>query len=306
MTLSTPPYRLPPLNSLRQFEAAGRHLSFRLAAEELSVTPSAVSHGVQALEEWLGTALFNRGHRGLVLTNAGEAYLPRVREALELLTRATEQVPGQRYNQHLSISVAPSFGSRWLVPHLPSFREQYPDIEVSVDTSHRHVEFPRDGVDLAIRMGQGDWPGLYTECLITEELIPVCAPELARRIDTTADLAKQTLLHVTDVAEDWAAWARSIGVDRLELDKGLRFDSLDMAWNAAAQGLGVAIGRLPLIAAELAAGHLVPVLGEPQRSQTGYWLIASQETLLRAEVIAFTNWLRTELQELPDRIHWPV
>ena len=292
-------YRLPPLNTLRQFEAAGRHLSFRLAAEELNVTPSAVSHGVQTLEEWLGVALFMRDHRGLVLTKAGMTYLPRVREGLEILATATKAVPG-RSSGRLSISVAPGFASRWLVPNLPRFCKKHPDIEVSLDTSHHQIEFPRDGVDIAIRMGRGDWPGLYAECLVMEQLVPVCAPGLAESIRTMADLTKQTLLHVSDVSEDWLAWihlanANERDIDGLDMERGLHFDTLEMAWTAAAQGLGVAIGRLPLIATELATGRLVPVLGEPLYSQTGYWLTANHETLKRAEVISFRNWLQTEL-----------
>lgn len=291
------PYRLPPLNSLRLFEAAGRHLSFKLAAEELNVTPSAVSHGIRSLEAWLGAALFARDHRGLALTEAGGAYLPRVREALERLATATEAVPGRRPTGRLSVSVAPSFGVRWLIPNLPRFSERHPDIEVSLDTTRRRIDFPRDGVDLAIRMGRGDWPDLYAHCLVVEELVPVCAPVLAETIGTAADLAGRTLLHVTSVTEDWAAWARLGGVDGLDLDRGQRFDTIDMALEAAAEGLGVAIGRLPLIAMDLAAGRLVSVLGPPRRAETAYWLVAGRESLARPEVVSFRDWICAELKE---------
>ncbi|WP_027132514.1 transcriptional regulator GcvA [Geminicoccus roseus] len=300
------PYRLPPLNGLRLFEAAGRHLSFKLAAEELCLTPSAVSHGIHSLEEWLGVSLFVRGHRGLVMTVAGAAYLPRVREALELLATATEAVPGRRPSGRLSISVAPSFGLRWLIPNLPRFGAQHPHIEVTVDTSHRQIEFPRDGMDLAIRMGRGDWPDLHASCLIVEALVPVCAPAVAGRIATATDLTRQTLLHVTNISEDWAQWARLAGVDGLDLSRGLRFDTIHMAMEAAAQGLGVAIGRLPLIAMDLATGRLVPVLAPARRGRTGYWLTTSREALTRPEVAVFRNWIRAELKEtaspvLPQR-----
>lgn len=293
------PYRLPPLNSLRLFEAAGRHLSFKRAAEELNVTPSAVSHGIQSLEDWLGVALFDRGHRSLVMTGAGAAYLPRVRDALDRLASATEAVPGRRPNGRLSVSVAPSFALRWLVPNLPRFSAIHPGIEVSLDTSHRQIEFPRDGVDLAIRMGRGDWPDLYAACLVVEDLVPVCAPSLAQAIGRPADLAGQTLLHVTDVTEDWAAWARLANVADLDLDRGLRFDTIHMALEAAAQGLGIAIGRLPLIAADLAAGRLISILGPPRQGETGYWLTSGRESLARPEVAAFRNWIRAELTSAP-------
>ncbi|HET8726084.1 MAG TPA: transcriptional regulator GcvA [Alphaproteobacteria bacterium] len=289
------PYRLPPLNSLRLFETAGRHLSFKLAAAELNVTPSAVSHGIQSLENWLGVALFARGHRSLVLTGAGAAYLPRVRAALELLATATESVPGRRPSGRLSVSVAPTFGMRWLIPHLPRFSDRHPEIEVSLDTSHRQIEFPRDGIDLSIRMGRGDWPDLYATCLVVEELVPVCAPGLAETICAPADLAGQTLLHVTNVTEDWAAWARLAGVESLDFGRGLRFDTIHMALEAAAQGLGIAVGRLPLIAADLAAGRLAPVLGPPRRGRTGYWLTAGRDSLSRPEVVSFRNWICAEL-----------
>lgn len=292
-------YRLPPLNSLRLFEAAGRHLSFKQAAEELHLTPSAVSHGIQSLEDWLGVSLFARGNRSLVLTGAGISYLPYVRQALDVLARGTEAVPGRRPTGRLSVSVVPSFGLRWLIPNLPQFKERHPEIEVTVDTSHRMVEFPRDGIDVAIRMGRGDWPDLYAFRLTVEDLVPVCAPAVAASIHGLDDLRKATLLHVTAVQEDWASWCRLSGSDGLDLGRGLRFDTIHMALEAAVQGLGVAMGRLPLVASDLADGRLVPVLGPPCRSSTGYWLVTGREALARPEVVAFRNWVRGLLKAAP-------
>lgn len=288
-------YRLPPLNTLRLFEAAGRHLSFKLAAEELNITPSAVSHGIQTLEEWLGAPLFARNNRSLTLTAAGVSYLPRVRDALQQLASASEAVPGRRPSGRLMVSVAPTFGVRWLIPNLPRFKELHPDIEVTLDTSQRMVEFPRDGVDLAIRMGRGDWSGLYTLRLTTESLVPVCSPAVAEAIRSPVDLRGKTLLHVVNVSEDWGAWAALAGVGDIDLHGGLRMDSFQMALEAAAQGLGVAIGRLPLISADIRSGRLVPVLGPPQSCETAHWLVTGRESLVRPEVVAFRNWIRSEL-----------
>lgn len=308
-------YRLPPLNTLRLFEAAGRLLSFKAAAAELHLTPSAVSHGVQSLEDWLGVPLFIRGPRGLALTEAGTVYLPQIRDTLDHLVKATDAVPGRRPGGRLAVSVAPSFGLRWLIPRLPRFSERYPAIEVSVDTTHRHVDFPRDGVDLAIRMGQGDWPELEAICLAREELVPVCAPSLAPGIRQPTDLDSATLLHVVTVAEDWRYWLvqAQLPTDRIagsqvtgnyvtggqvtggQVTGGLRFDTIHMALEAAAEGLGIAIGRLPLIATDIAAGRLVPVLGPPRPCTTSYWLVTTRDALARPEVTAFRDWIRAEL-----------
>lgn len=293
-------YRLPPLSSMRLFEAAGRHLSFKSAAEDLNITPSAISHGVQALEEWLGVELFIRGNRSLTLTEAGEAYLPRVQAALDMLARATEAVPGRKPTGRVAVSVPPTFGMRWLLPRLQRFNERHPSIEVTVDTSHRRVEFSRDGIDIAIRMGTGEWPGLLSTCLVREKLVPVCSPRLAARIHSAADLHKTALLHVTRASEDWAAWGALAGVDVAYTSGGLRFDTIQMALEAAVNGLGVALGRLPLIEQDLEAKRLVQVLGPPRFCSTGYWLVMQRETILRPEVTAFRNWINAELKSSVD------
>ena len=216
-------YRLPPLNSLRLFEAAGRHLSFKAAAEELNLTPSAISHGVLTLEAWLGVDLFLRGNRTLTLTAAGAAYLPQVRAALEMIVGASNAVPGRKPTGRLAVSVSPTFGVRWLLPRLVRFSDRHPDIEVSVDTNHRLVEFPRDGIDVAIRMGRGDWPGLDATCLVRKSLVPVCAPRLAAKIRSADDLASKVLLHVVDAREDWGAWSKLAGVDASAADPRAAF-----------------------------------------------------------------------------------
>ncbi len=287
-------YRLPPLNTLRLFEAAGRHLSFKMAAEELHVTPSAVSHGIQTLEGWLGVPLFRRGNRSLALTEAGEAYLPRVRDALQALALATESVPGRAPSGRLSVSVAPTFALRWLIPRLPAFRERHPAITVDLDTAHRMVEFPRDGIDIGIRISRGPWTGLAAVTLLEEDLVPVAAPSLAARIREPADLARAALLHVADITDDWPAWAEAAGLPPEALGGGLRFDAIHMAMDAAVRGLGVAIGRRPTIDPELEAGRLVEVLGPRVPARTAWWMVAARDSLARPEVAAFRAWMRAE------------
>ncbi|MBI2738896.1 MAG: transcriptional regulator GcvA [Rhodospirillales bacterium] len=290
------PYRLPPLNTMRLFEAAGRHSSFKVAAEELNLTPSAISHGVQTLEQWLGVDLFLRGNRTLALTAAGEAYLPRVRAALEAIVEASDAVPGRKPTGRLAVSVSPTFGVRWLLPRLARFNDRHPDIEVSVDTNHRLVDFPRDGIDVAIRMGRGDWAGLDIACLVREQLVPVCAPRVAAAFRSTDDLADTTLLHVVDAREDWTAWSRLAGIALPPAIRGLRFDTIQMALEAAAAGLGIAIGRLPLVEAELAAGRLVPVFGPPRTCRTGYWMVTARGSRIRPEIAAFCDWIEGEVE----------
>lgn len=292
-------YRLPPLTTLRLFEAAARRLSFKLAAEELNITASAVSHGIQTLEAWLGVRLFLRRNRGLSLTGAGASFLPQVQQALSLLAKAAANVPGRAPSGKLAVSCAPTFMSRWLLPNLPAFRDRHPAIDVTIDTRHALVDFPRDGVDLGIRMGRGPWQELYALKLVGERLVPVCAPALAARIRTPADLAGATLLQVTSVSNEWPAWFEAKGIEPVTPARTMTFDTVHMALDAAASGLGIALGRTPLIDRDLASGALVSVLGPAEPCATGYWLVAAPESLAKPEVAAFRDWIFQALDDQP-------
>lgn len=291
-------FNLPPLNSLRLFEAAGRHASFKLAAEELHLTPSAVSHGIQKLEEWLGAALFDRGARGLSLTPAGETYLPQIAEALDVLAQATDVVQGRKPTGALSVSVAPTFATRWLLPRLGRFTERHPDIRVTIDTSMRHVEFPLDGMDLAIRMSaEARATGTWIE-LLREELVPVCAPALIATLGTEsfeALLARAPLIHVTTAGEDWAVWLRAAGLVGISVEGGIQVDRVQVALEAAAQGLGIALGRRPLVDVDLDAGRLVMLAAPIIESATRYWLVGGDETFEHPEIRKFRKWLLEEI-----------
>lgn len=286
--------KLPPLTALRLFEAAGRHESFKLAAKELGVTPSAVSHGVALLERGIDTLLFDRGVRGISLTPSGREFLRFVAEAFSSIADGMQRLPNRRKQRHISVSCAPIFAARWLLPRLRGFTELHPDTAIKIDTSHRHVDFPADGVDLAIRMGRGPWSGMEATLLFNPTLAPVCAPDHFRemtRAGAAFDLRKTTLLHVTSATEDWAAWMENAGAGEVDLNGGLRFDTIQLTIGAAVAGLGTAIGRLPLIDEELETGRLVRARGPSVKGEVGYWLVASEVTRRWAEVAVFKDWL---------------
>ena len=218
-------HRLPPLNSLRLFEAAGRRSSFKSAAEELDITASAVSHGIQSLEDWLGVPLFVRSSRALGLTEAGASYLPAVQKALAMLASATDQVPSSRPRSRLAMSVTPTFAARLLLPRLTRFTATRPSLRIDLDTSYRTVEFPRDGFDVAIRLGKGEWPGLSAVPLLNEVLVPVCSPLLLQKLDPPASLCDAPLIHLTRVSEDWDSWARITGLGAIDCRRGLMVDT---------------------------------------------------------------------------------
>src|SRR5262249_14417261 len=252
--------RLPSLNGLRAFEAAARHLSFTKAAAELNVTQTAVSHQIRRLEEQLGLRLFERGQRALRLTREAQQYLPAVRAAFADLRLATERLLYADSATVLNVSCLPSLAAKWLVPRLAAFQEGHPDIEVRIATATRLVDFRREEVDLAIRYGSGRWPGLRADWLMAEDVFPVCSPALIagdRPLRRPADIAHHTLLHVNLYRDEWLLWLTAAGLPTsLAMRPGLTFDLGLMALQAAIDGLGVALGRTPFVAADIAAGRL--------------------------------------------------
>jgi LysR family transcriptional regulator, glycine cleavage system transcriptional activator len=296
-------YRLPPLNNLRHFEAAGRHLSFKHAARELEMTPSAVSHGIQTLEEWLGVQLFARTRRSLKLTDAGKEYLPSVQNALSLLAGASERVPSTTPRSILSISVAPTFAARLLLPRLARFRELNPAIRVHIDTDRRQIEFPRDGRDLAIRLGHRPPFELGSVRLLSERLVPVCSPKLLEALGFPRALCDAPLIHVTSVSCDWETWASLANQEPINCQRGLLVDTIQMAVDAAVAGLGVAVGRRPIIDEELSDGRLVPFCGPTVIAPTSYWLVGLPQTMDRPEISSFRDWVSNEMRQLGDLSH---
>jgi LysR family glycine cleavage system transcriptional activator len=205
--------RLPPLNALKAFEAAARSESFTKAAQELNVTQGAVSHQVKALEATLGLKLFNREHQRLVITEAGRDYLTVVRDAFDRIALGTERLVQRQSSGALTISTSPDFAAKWLVYRLGRFAENHPEINLRVSATMHHVDFAREDVDIAVRHGDGKWPGLDAVRLSPEQLFPVCSPKVVagRRIKTAADLLKFPLLHLDD-RKTWTEWFEAAGV----------------------------------------------------------------------------------------------
>jgi LysR family glycine cleavage system transcriptional activator len=289
--------RLPPLPALRLFEAAGRLKSFKLAAAELNLTPSAVSHAIVGLEETLGSRLFVRGARGLALTPAGTDYLAYVSEALSLIAVGTQRLPGRQAERAIAVSAAPVFAARWLLPRLGRFTARWPRVGVTVDTSRRQVGFPVDGFDFAIRMSRAPGRSLSSVKLLQEEFVPVCSPAYRSTIvdaDGAIDWRRARLIHLATASEDWQSWLEARGLCGIETKGGLRFDTAELAYGAAAAGLGIAVGRRPLVDRELESGALVRLVEQPVAAETAYWLVSAEESHRRPELRDFKRWLVAE------------
>ncbi|MCG8475450.1 MAG: LysR family transcriptional regulator, partial [Cytophagales bacterium] len=210
--------RLPSLNGLRAFEATGRHLSFTKAAEELNVTQTAVSHQIKGLEAQLGLKLFHRSPGRVELTREGRLLLPGLTEAFDRMTQAVEDVRPASDGRPLIVSVTPAFGSKWLAGRLGRFWRQHPEVELVIQHTMSLVGLTRDEVDVAVRFGDGDWPGLVAEKLVAKDMVPLCSPALlesAHPLRTPADLKHYTLLHEDD-QEDWVEWLRIAGVTDID------------------------------------------------------------------------------------------
>jgi LysR family transcriptional regulator, glycine cleavage system transcriptional activator len=291
--------RLPPLNAMRAFEAAARHLSFTKAAEELNVTQAAISHQVKALEEWLGVPLFRRLNRALLLTDAGQNYGPPLGQSFDLLADATDRIRDDDNRGTLTVTTLPSIASKWLVPRLGRFRQAHPDIDLRIDASQHLSDFARENVDVAVRYGRGNWEGTRADRLMTEDFFPVCSPDLIdgdpplHKLD---DLHRHTLLH-DDNRTDWTVWFLAAGIAGGDPKRGPGFTDSSLVLQAAVDGQGVALGRSALAAADLAAGRLVQPFNISLPATFAYYLVCPEATAERPKIAAFRDWLLAEMTQ---------
>jgi LysR family transcriptional regulator, glycine cleavage system transcriptional activator len=287
--------RLPPLNALRAFEATARHLSMVRAAEELHVTPGAVSQQIKRLEDLLGQPLFKRG-KALALSDAGQAALPLLTDAFDRLERAAAQLRAGARDGPLVVSTPPTFAARWLVPRLEDFQNRHPEIELRLLANRRLVDFALENVDMAIRFGTGDFKGLHVERLMPEALIPVAAPLLAEGIVTAADIARRPLLddelHTSNqIVPDWETWLASQGVVPEAPLRIQHFGDSNLIIQAATAGLGIALVWRSLVEADLKAGRLIRLLDQAIDTRMAFHLVMPPNRIAVPKVAAFREWL---------------
>lgn len=294
---------LPPLNSLRAFEVAARHLSFKDAADELNVTPAAVSHQIKTLEDWLGTPLFVRLTRALRLTEAGQNALPALTQGFEKMAQAVAVMQSHSESGLLTVSVSPSFGSMWLVPKLDRFRALHPDIEIRIDGTDRLVDIARGDADVAVRYGGGDYKGVQVDLLFTQRNTPVCSPALLAGdlpLREPDDLRHHTLLHVDwkDADASWRMWLLAAGVHNINAARGPHFTQEGMAVQAALDGQGVALIGDKLVEDHLRAGTLVCPFAPDMNTPLAFshYLISPKGLAAGPKVAAFREWLIAELR----------
>lgn len=288
---------LPPLNALRAFEAAARHLSFTLAAEELHVTQAAVSHQVKALEERLGVKLFRRLPRALFLTEEGQALAPDLREGFDRLAEAVGRVGRREAHGTLTVTLLTTFALGWLVPRLSAFQAIHPEIDVKMMTSARLVDFTREDVDCGIRNGTGQWPELYRLKLLDEFFSPLCTPEMAARLRQPDDLAQVSLLQTIGLPNEWQVWFDGAGLrPGFDVTRGPMFDSTLIAVQAAMRGLGVAVGDPRHFAADIAAGRLVIPFPQVVPMGKSWWFVCLPSMAERSKIKAFREWLVAEME----------
>lgn len=290
--------RLPPLKSVRAFEAAARRGSFNEAAEELYVTPSAISHQVKSLEEYLGVSLFRRARRQVHLTIAGERYLESVSHALDEIDLATRRLLASSNSGAVNISVAPAFLTRWLVPRVREFQDRHPDIELRLSPNSAPIDFAWSDTDMAVYFGDGNWPGVDVYFLREVVLVPVCSPsfiEANRQMTQPEELYAHTLIDVSTRPEEWDEFLASFGVTRKKRVKRLSFSSASLALGAAMENLGIALADRHLVAREVLYGRLVTPLDISMDNNLGYYLVHQKDRKLTQQMQAFLDWVMEEI-----------
>ena len=288
--------RLPPLNALRAFEAGARHLSFTRAASELNVTQSAVSHQIRSLEDYLGVHLFKRRVRQLALTETGAALLPALTDAFDNIAAAFAALDNDSQQQSVTVSVMPHLAAKWLGSRLGRFWQQYPDINLRIQHCSRLVDFERDSVDIAIRWGNGDWPGVESDFLMHGGRTPAFSPALqqsSNALQQATDLQFHTLLHEKN-HQDWSDWLAQAEVMSVDAKKGPVFDDAVALIQAAIDGQGVIMGRISLIRDDVAAGRLVTPFKTTLDAHHAHYVVYPPGALQQPEIRAFRDFLLSE------------
>jgi LysR family glycine cleavage system transcriptional activator len=295
--------RLPPLNALKAFESAARSESFTRAADELNVTQGAVSHQVKALEETLGLKLFNRERQRLIITEAGREYLAVVRDALDRIALGTERLLQRQSSGVLTVSTSPDFAAKWLVIRLGRFVEAHPDIDLRVSATTHHVDFAREDVDVAIRHGDGNWPGLDVTKLYSERLFPICSPKLVsgrNRISKASDLLKFPLLRLED-GKNWKRLFETAGVTDA-VPPGPVLNRASMLIDAAIDGQGIALARTALAAWDLINGRLVRPIDATLRVANTYWIVCPKAASSVPKIAKFRDWVLAQAADDSRRL----
>jgi LysR family glycine cleavage system transcriptional activator len=299
--------RLPPLNAIRAFEAAARYLSFAKAADELNVSPGAVSHHIKALEEDLGVPLFKRLNRAVILTEAGQLCLPDIRDAFEKLNLAIDKVRSSKSDNRLRVSVGPAFASKWLLPRLYKFSEAHPEIAVTVSASVGVSDFTADPVDAAIRYGMGEYPGTKSDHLFEEWHVPMCSPQLLegrKSLKKPRDLENFPILFEDSMASNplsptWEHWLEKAGAKDITLTQRAHFNQADHALQAAVDGQGVVLGRYVLASRDLEAGRLVIPIDIRLETPLSYFFVSPKSAVEKPEVTLFRTWLLEAVGQAP-------
>src|SRR3989442_2452483 len=285
------PSILPPLETFRFFEAAARHLNFTPAAKEMHVTHGAVSQRIKRLEGHLGTPLFRRSGRGMLLTDEGRRLMERVRAALSEITEGVEAIRSSDRDRILTVSMLPGFATYSLMPRLAGFIDCHPDIEVNIRPTMSLTDFARDEVDMAVRFGPGTWPGLISIKLYDEALVPVCSPALrgGQLPRTPVDLLTAPLLH--DERQPWSIWFEAVGLDYRDAGQGPRYSDGNLLLPAAIAGLGVALARASLVEADLASGRLVRLFSRSVPTRYSYFIVYPPGSETFEKIQVFQQWL---------------
>lgn len=285
--------RLPPLNWLRSFEAAARHLSFTATGEELHLTQAAVSQHIKSLEQYLGQPLFVRMPRSLRLTDQGRAYQRRIEPLLGRIADDTEEIFGTRSDSQVTIRANAAFSVLWLAPRLDNFLSTHAGLQVRIVNPIWSLEEMEEGADFEIRYGDGQWPGLQCQRLTWDQLFPVCAPTLDLN-DATSALAHQTLIHVMGYRDGWPDWVRLTNISEIDTRKGIQCDNSIMAFELAAAGAGFAIARTSLVDGMLKSNRLARAFEEDAPTTESFYLVEQTKTATSRTRTAFREWLLDE------------